>query len=142
GQPRDRIVTALNYLEEKGDLTLQVAGVRVGYRRLRFPGDRSALADRLHARFADRERRDIDRLDAVRRLPEQRRCWARYLGEYFGDPPTESECGQCGWCRGDRPALPPRMAVALGDEDRDVLRSLRAEGQTALATPRQLARFL
>ena len=34
------------------------------------------------------------------------------------------------------------MAVALGDEDRDVLMSLRAEGQTALATPRQLARFL
>jgi ATP-dependent DNA helicase RecQ len=138
---RDRIITALNYLEEKGDLTLQVAGVRDGYRRLRLPGDRAALAQRLHVRFADRERRDIERLDAVMRLPEQRRCWARYLGEYFGDPPTEAECGHCGWCRGDRPAVPPREPVVIDDEDRNLLRSLRTERHSALATTRQLTRF-
>ena len=118
GERRERIVTALNYLEEQGDLTLQVAGLRQGYRRLRVPGDRSALAQRLHARFADRERRDIERLDSVMRLPEQRRCWARYLGEYFGDPPTEAECGHCGWCRGERPVVPPRAAMVIGDEER------------------------
>jgi ATP-dependent DNA helicase RecQ len=142
GERRERIVTALGYLEEKGDLTLQASGVRDGYRRLRLPGDRAALAERLHARFADRERRDIDRLDAVMRLPEQRRCWARYLGEYFGDPPTESECGHCGWCRGERPVVPPRAPVTLGDDDRELLRRLRGEGNAALATPRQLTRYL
>ncbi|HTK74357.1 MAG TPA: RecQ family ATP-dependent DNA helicase [Gemmataceae bacterium] len=142
GERRERIVTALNYLEEKGDLTLQVAGVREGYRRLRLPGDRAALAQRLHARFADRERRDIERLDAVMRLPEQRRCWARYLGEYFGDAATEAECGHCGWCRGERPIVPPRAGVVIGDVERELVRALRGEGHPALATPRQLTRFL
>ena len=37
GQPRDRIVKALGYLEEKGDLILKVSGVRQGFRRLRIP---------------------------------------------------------------------------------------------------------
>jgi ATP-dependent DNA helicase RecQ len=142
GERRERLVTALNYLEEKGHLTLQVSGVREGYRRLRSPGDRSALASRLHARFADRERRDIERLGAVMRLSDQRRCWARYLGEYFGDPATEAECGHCGWCRGDRPVVPPRAAVVLSDEERELVESLRGEGLAALATPRQLTRFL
>jgi ATP-dependent DNA helicase RecQ len=64
------------------------------------------------------------------------------LGEYFGDAPTEVECGHCGWCRGDRPVLPPRAAVTLGDEERELVRSLRGEGHPALRTPRQLTRFL
>jgi len=75
-------------------------------------------------------------------LPEQRRCWARYLGEYFGDAPAETGCGHCGWCRGERPVVPPRAPVALGDTERELLRSLRVESHPALATPRQLTRFL
>jgi ATP-dependent DNA helicase RecQ len=138
---RERIVAALNYLEEKGDLTLQATGAREGYRRLRLPGDRVALAERLHARFADRERRDVERLDAVMRLPEHRGCWARHLAAYFGDAPG-AECGSCGWCRGDRPVVPPPAPVDLGDAEREALRSLRAEGHAALAAPRQMARFL
>src|SRR5439155_8561154 len=54
GQKRERIVAALNYLEEKGDLTLQVAGARQGYRLAQRPRDVNALAAKLHARFADR----------------------------------------------------------------------------------------
>ena len=59
GEPRERIVAALNYLEEKGDLTLKVAGARQGYRRLRSLVDGETLAGKLHARFAEREERDV-----------------------------------------------------------------------------------
>jgi ATP-dependent DNA helicase RecQ len=142
GEKRERIVAALNYLEEKGDLTLQVAGARQGYRLVRRPKDVPALTAKLHARFADRERRDIERLNAVLQLVEHEGCWTRRLATYFGDPNC-SDCGHCGWCLGERPGkLSTVEHPPLGLTERQLLRSLRAEGHTALQAPRQVARFL
>jgi ATP-dependent DNA helicase RecQ len=142
GEKRERIVTALNYLEEKGDLTLQVAGARQGYRLVRRPKDVPALTAKLHARFADRERRDIERLNAVLQLAEHEGCWTRRLATYFGDP-DRPDCGHCGWCLGERPGkLPTTEHPPLGLTERQLLRSLRAEGHAALQSPRQVARFL
>jgi ATP-dependent DNA helicase RecQ len=142
GEPRARIVAALNYLEEKGDLTLQVAGARQGYRLAQQPRDVPALAAKLHERFADRERRDIARLHAVLELVEHEGCWTQRLATYFGDA-DRPDCGHCGWCLGERPGqLPPVEHAPLGPAERALVRSLRAEGHAALATPRQMARFL
>lgn len=142
GEKRERIVAALNYLEEKGDLTLQVAGVRQGYRVMNRPKDVDALAKQLHSRFADRERRDIERLDAVLQLADHAGCRTRRLATYFGDPPGQ-DCGHCDWCLGERPGrLPEIECPPFGRAERDLVRSLKAEGHAALAAPRQLARFL
>ena len=43
GTTRSRIIKALNYLEEQGDLALKVAGLRQGYRIKTWPADVSAL---------------------------------------------------------------------------------------------------
>ena len=121
---KQRIIVALNYLEEKGDLTLQVAGARQGYRLVRKPGDVRALAAKLAERFTDRERRDVDRLDAVLRLVEHRDCWTRRLATYFGDP-DRPDCGHCGWCLGERPGpLPAVEHAPLGLTERALLREL------------------
>ncbi|HEY1380647.1 MAG TPA: RecQ family ATP-dependent DNA helicase [Gemmataceae bacterium] len=142
GDSRERIVAALNYLEEKGNLTLQVAGARQGYRLVKRPGDVAALAAKLHARFADRERRDIDRLDAVLQLAAHDGCRTWRLATYFGDPPGP-DCGHCDWCLGHRPEPPPAVEhPPLGAAERELVRALKAEGHAALAAPRQVARFL
>jgi ATP-dependent DNA helicase RecQ len=142
GEPRERIVAALNYLEEKGDLTLQVAGARQGYRLVDKARNVNALVEKLHTRFADRERRDIERLDAVLQLAEHAGCRTRRLASYFGDP-HGPDCGHCDWCLGVRPGpLPAVEHRPLGTAEREMVRSLRTEGHTALASPRQLARFL
>ena len=142
GEPRERIVAALNYLEEKGDLTLQIAGARQGYRLVDKARNVNGLVEKLHARFADRERRDIERLDAVLQLSEHAGCRTRQLATYFGDPPA-ADCGHCDWCLGVRPApLPAVEHRPLGNAERELVRSLRAAGHAALANPRQLARFL
>jgi ATP-dependent DNA helicase RecQ len=142
GEKRERIVAALNYLEEKGDLTLQVAGARQGYRMIERPRDVAALARQLHARFADRERRDVERLDAVLQLADHAGCRTRRLSTYFGDPPGP-DCGHCDWCLGERPGrLPAVEPPPLGRAERDLVRALKAEGHAALAAPRQVARFL
>ena len=85
GEPRERVVAAVNYLEEQGDLVLQVAGVRHGYRLLKTPSDWSALVATMTQRFADRERRDIERLETVLAFASHQGCKTRHLLTYFGE---------------------------------------------------------
>ena len=142
GQPRERIVSALNYLEEQGDLVLEVRGVRQGYRRLREVSDAAGLAARMAGRFAQRERRDIDRLRQVLEFAGKEGCRWRFLLDYFGED-LPSDCGHCDWCAGERPGpVPDDARAALTDAERETVRRVRAQGHAALASPRQAARFL
>jgi ATP-dependent DNA helicase RecQ len=141
GEPRSRIIAALNYLEEQGDFKLQVAGTRSGFRMLNRPV-REPLLQKITARFADRERRDLERFQQVLEYIRQTGCRTRFLGKYFGETET-SPCGHCGACLGEKPVeLAPYSERPLGPADEQVLRSYRAKRLDALATPRQLTRFL
>ena len=52
-------------------------------------------------------------------------------------------CGHCARCLGAPPKrLPPPTRRPPGESDKAILTALRAEGHAALASPRQLARFL
>ena len=64
-QPRERIVAALDYLEQQGDLIVEATGVRQGYRRLEQPADRQSLVAALAERFLEREAHDIARVESV-----------------------------------------------------------------------------
>ena len=142
GEPREKVVAALNYLEEQGDLTLQVAGARHGYRYARTDFDPAALTRTLTARFMDRERRDIERMKKVLEFAGHQGCHTNHLLAYFGEE-RDQPCGHCGWCKGERPGkLPPPNRRVLGEREAAEFRTLRAENHAALATPRQLARFL
>jgi ATP-dependent DNA helicase RecQ len=141
-EPRERVVAAINYLEEQGDLILQVAGVRHGYRLLRLPDDLAALTTLMTQRFADREARDIVRLNEVLAFASHDGCKTARLLTYFGEP-MPNDCGHCGWCRGHRPGpVPPPSHRTPGDDERQLIDEVRAANRAALASPRQLARFL
>jgi ATP-dependent DNA helicase RecQ len=141
-EPRDRVVAAINFLAEQGDLILQTAGVRHGYRLLKRPENLNAIADDLTNRFLARESRDLARLAEVLNFANHNGCKTRKLLDYFGEP-FAKDCGHCGWCRNHRPGpLPPPSHIAPGDADRQLINELRAENHPALASPRQLARFL
>jgi ATP-dependent DNA helicase RecQ len=141
GQPRERIVAALDYLEQQGDLVVQATGVRQGYRRLEQPPNRPALVASLAERFLEREGHDIARVESVVTLAQHDGCLTAHLLEYFGE--TRAACGHCARCQGE-------SASPLGDSsgkdrpalDAGVVRRLRAERHDALQSPRQLARFL
>ena len=141
GETRERIVKALGYLEEKGDLVLRAAGVRQSYRRLSGSCDRAALGDTLNARFARREAQDIARVGRMLEWAEHGGCLTKHLLGYFGE--ERGDCGHCVRCEGVavRPLAPARYVSPVG-EDAEKLSRLRAEGHEALATPRQLSRFL
>lgn len=136
-EPRDRLVRAINYLEEQGDLELQVAGVRQGYRRM---GPAADLA-RLVERFRTREVRDLERLDGVERMVHQAACTTATLLDYFGES-LGAPCETCGVCRGEPPHPLVRERPGLSEHDRVIIGRVQGEEKVALAHPRQLARFL
>ena len=140
-QPRERIVAALNYLEERGDLVVEAVGVRQKYRRLRLPRDRAALVESLAERFLEREVNDIARVESVVALAEHGGCLTCFLLDYFGE--SREACGHCSGCAGDQAESLARLEPWVPQAaDVAAIRSLRAEKHKALETPRQLARFL
>lgn len=141
GQPRDRIVKALGYLEENGDLILQVAGVRQGFRRLRIPEVTTQFVDSLNRRFQNREANDIQRIRQVLQLASQDGCITRYLLQYFGE--ERNDCGHCNRCEGTRPTpLGDIIPASLGPGDRTAIEQIIAGNHPSIKTPRQLTRFL
>jgi ATP-dependent DNA helicase RecQ len=142
GEPRERIVTALNYLEERGHLKLQVSGVRLGYRRKRMPDDVDATCEKLTKRFVDREERDAMRIAELLQFADSDTCRVRRLIAYFGQD-LAKDCGHCDRCEGQpKGRIPVTHRHALGEHERKMLDKLAAERHTSLASPRQLARFL
>jgi ATP-dependent DNA helicase RecQ len=142
GCERERVVKALTYLEEKGDLVLKVAGLRQGYRIKERPADLAQLTRSLVERFAQRERNDIARTRQVAELVEHPGCTVRRLLAHFGEE-LARDCGHCGHCLGDAPVKLTRAARTsqLAARRADI-EALRREQPKALNSARQLARFL
>ncbi|HLA85554.1 MAG TPA: ATP-dependent DNA helicase RecQ [Thermoguttaceae bacterium] len=141
GQPRERVVAAVGYLEDAGDLVVQASGVRQGYRVLNRPSDLAQLCDELGRRFERREQHDIARIRRVLAYAQAEGCLTCHLLGYFGE--QRSPCGHCGPCEGQsrRPLAPARHAPLADRAEAEVGRLL-AEGHAPLASPRQVARFL
>jgi ATP-dependent DNA helicase RecQ len=142
GFERQRIVSAVNYLEEQGDLVVQVAGLRQGYRRVKDEGDRAALAAKLAGRFVERERRDVERLGKVLDFAGHEGCRWRYLAGYFGEE-RAGGCGHCDHCLGQHGGtIDGTDGKVPGERMGAAVRGLMAEYPEALGEPRQVARFL
>ena len=142
GCTRDRLVKALTYLEEQGDLVLKVAGLRQGYRTRQLPDDAARLTRTLVERFETRERNDVSRTRQVAALVEHAGCTVRHLLAHFGEE-LPGACGHCGICLGNPPVKlarthrpPPFPAL------RPAIEVLRREHPAALRSARQVARFL
>ncbi len=142
GVTRQKIVTALGELQAAGDLVLEHSGLRLGYRMLNMPGDLRDLTDKMFTVFERRERADLQRLRQVLALAGHRGCLTAYLTAHFGETLTEP-CGHCERCRGvPAHAVKRPPARRPADDEWQALRALADERHAALATPRQLARFL
>ena len=141
GFARERVIKALNHLEEQGDIELKVAGLRQGYRLLKPEFDANALSKKLIRRFAVRESNDIRRLEKVMDLLRTESCTTQYLLGYFGE--DIKPCGHCSNCRGEKIApLPDLEKIGARALDKNAIKKLKGENHPALNHPRQLARFL
>ena len=141
GEPRARVVSAITYLEEHGDLEVQASGLREGFRIAAMPNDMGQLIQSLVGRFQRREELDIERIQRVLTYAEEENCLTRHLLAYFGE--EHEGCGHCARCLGSPPQSLPAAAFRAPDaSDRAALGVLRREQHGSLGSPRQLARFL
>jgi ATP-dependent DNA helicase RecQ len=139
---RSRIIKALNYLEEQGDLTLKVAGLRQGYRIKVRPTDISALKQKLVERFETRERKDVERVRQVVQFAAAPGCIVRHLLEHFGED-LGRDCGHCSSCSGHSKRV---VQIAADSKpvklDNGKIAALQMKNPKELGSARQIARFL
>jgi len=97
---RGRVVTALEYLQEKGLIELETKKMTevfdVEIERLAKP----ELANTLHQYFVAKEQKEVRRIAALVRFFELDRCLSRNLSLYFDDKQAPESCGHCSVCRG------------------------------------------
>jgi ATP-dependent DNA helicase RecQ len=147
GESRERVVKALTYLEEAGEVILQPSGVRHRYRLCADAEKRkpAELATRMVELFATREVKDVERLQRVIALAQETGCITAHLLSYFGEAKMKN-CGHCSNCiqgKLKRPRAIPRSPVQPISVDQvEQIQLLMREGQAALRASRQVARFL
>lgn len=99
---RARVITALEYFQDKGWLTLEGKRMTDVYEICQPEFSVTAMASQLFNECLDRERIEIERLHSMLALFESQSCLTRRLAEHFGDTtfdgPLDTEQGRCGHC--------------------------------------------
>ncbi len=150
-EPRDRVLKALTYLQESGDIELKPSGSRQKYRLSEeaHRRDPKEITKKMQQLFAERERRDVERLNEVLTFAQHRGCLTRWLLHYFGED-MAADCGTCTSCKerekgstDDSPReIPQSEPPPITVEHVAAIREVIAERKAALRSSRQLARFL
>jgi ATP-dependent DNA helicase RecQ len=146
GEPRDRVIRALEVLAERGHAELTASDLRHRYTRaLDTKLDIEELTRELTQRFSRREEQEIVRIGQVVELATTP-CHTNALVAHFGEL-RAAPCGHCTGCLATAPAEPrprPKSTAPQPIEDAvaDSLRQLVAAHSEVLAEPRQVARLL
>ncbi|MGP5308601.1 RecQ family ATP-dependent DNA helicase [Vreelandella alkaliphila] len=122
---RARVITALEYFQDKGWLTLEGKRMTDVYEICQPEFSVAAVASQLFNECLHRERIEIDRLHSMLALFESQSCLTRRLAEHFGDTtfdgPLDTEqgrCGHCSVCYGSPVRLPDATPLtALSEND-------------------------
>ena len=140
-QPRERIITALNYLDEQGMITLKTEKARRRYRFVDSPDDKQLLIQKLIDKFNHSEENNIERVQYLARISASGQCLVRSILKYFGEE-LGHDCGHCSSCDGAGAQIFTRQSGVITNSQAALIHNLVVESHEALATPRKLARYL
>ncbi|WIX33892.1 RecQ family ATP-dependent DNA helicase [Salinicola sp. JS01] len=133
---RGRVITALEYFQEKGWVVLEAKRMTDVYEVLTPEFDIDGLSETLLAEYQAREASEIARLHAMLDLFESTTCLTWRLAAYFGEAPPAGTtgcghsvqaargCGHCSVCHGHIARLPP--APPLPEPDAQTLQQALA----------------
>jgi ATP-dependent DNA helicase RecQ len=119
---RGRVVTALDYFQEKGWIELESKLMTEVYSLLNADFDPDALAHELHDYFKQHETTEVARIHAMLDLFATEECLGYRLAHYFGDLQAPERCGHCSVCHGNIARLPaPPVLPILAEQSFDEL---------------------
>ncbi|MFJ3482576.1 ATP-dependent DNA helicase RecQ [Pseudomonas sp. NPDC090202] len=108
---RARVVTALDFFQEKGWIELESKQMTEVNSLLAADFDADALSAELHEYFVHHETTEVARIHAMLELFSSERCLSHRLAEYFGDTQAPDRCGHCSVCAGHVARLPEPPAL-------------------------------
>ena len=96
---RQRIVTALEYFDDKGWIVLQSRQTVEVYDILTQAFDADAMAEKMYALFRKKEALEIQRIHDMVGFFESDSCISKRLAGYFGEYLKKERCGHCSFCK-------------------------------------------
>ena len=97
---RRRVITALDYFEEKGWIDeLQAKQAIEVYDIKTKDFDVEWIAEKIYNLFKSKEEHGIQRIHNMVRFFENDSCLSKELAEYFGENIKKEHCGHCSFCK-------------------------------------------
>jgi len=115
GAERARVVAALEYLHEHQHIELASRLITDVYEVDQHALLAEDLAEKLAHYFADNERKEIKRIDALVRFFELTTCLHYNLSAYFDDKHAPEQCGHCSVCEGSVAKLEYSTPIPMPD---------------------------
>jgi len=117
GTPRERVLNALDYLEQHHALELQTKQMTQVFDVLQPSIDVAHLTQQLTTKFVSKEHSEIERINHLLEFFESDKCLSRSLSQYFSDNSVAPSCGHCSVCQGNVAQMPdlvklPEMTAA------------------------------
>lgn len=99
GADRKRIITALEYFDEKRWIELQSKQVVEVYDIKLQSFNVESVTEKIYSLFKNREEQSISRIHDMVGFFESDSCLSVKLAEYFGETLEKESCGHCSWCK-------------------------------------------
>lgn len=95
---RKRIITALEYFEEKGWIELQARQAIEVYDIKTQAFNADTIAEKMYNLFKSKEDHEIQKIHDMIRFFENDSCLSNALAKYFGENLEKEHCGHCSFC--------------------------------------------
>lgn len=102
---RKRVITALEYFNEKGWIELQTRQSVEVYDIMTQAFDIDAVTEKMNTLFSQKESHGIARIHQMVNFFESRSCLSHRLAGYFGETLENDHCGHCSFCKNESIAL-------------------------------------
>ena len=108
---RQRILTALEYFDEKGWIELQSRQAVEVYDIITQAFNIDGMTQKMYTLFKKKEGHEIQRIHNMVKLFESDSCISKQLATYFGEHLEKEYCGHCSFCKNGKVTLQNTTAL-------------------------------
>ena len=119
---RSRVVTALEYFDEKGWISLSSSKSIDVYEVLDNSFDLNQWTEKIYALFLQKEKHEIERIQNMLDFFATNSCLSKRLASYFGEILEKERCGHCSWCNAGKAEIQKTLELpALSTYSKDFI---------------------